>query len=178
MGALSLDALRRGLPGECFKLRQSLINTAMTAPDPDNESQITLTRTIAVPVEDVFAAWTDPALLEQWQADFADVEAFEGGSYRFVTEGDDENPGEHVVTGEYLEFIQDRRLSMSWVYHSPDADDDDLIFVLQVDFNAVSATETSMTITERGLSHADPESRIFSIEAWSGTIEQLADLLE
>lgn len=150
----------------------------MTAPDLDNESQITLTRTIDAPVEDVFAAWTDPAMLEQWQADFADVEAFEGGSYRFVTEGDDESPGEHVVSGEYLEFLENTRLSMSWVYHSPDEEDDDLIFVLQVDFKALNADQTAITIVERGLAHADPESRIFSIEAWSSTIEQLADLLE
>lgn len=150
----------------------------MTAPDLDNESQITLTRTIDAPVEDVFAAWTDPAMLEQWQADFADVEAFEGGSYRFVTEGDDESPGEHVVSGEYLEFIENTRLSMSWVYHSPDEADEDLIFVLQVDFKAINPDQTAITIVERGLAHADPESRIFSIEAWSSTIEQLAELLE
>ena len=37
--------------------------------DFDNESQITLTRTINAHIDDVFAAWTDPALIEQWQAD-------------------------------------------------------------------------------------------------------------
>ncbi|MEO5807867.1 SRPBCC domain-containing protein [Devosia sp.] len=150
----------------------------MTTLDPDNQAQITLTRKIDAPLEDVFAAWTDPALLEQWQADFADVEPFEGGSYRFVTEGDDDHPGEHVVSGEYLEFVENRRLSQSWIYQGPDSPDDDLIFVLEVDFQALSPGQTSITITERGLSHADPESRIFSIEAWSATIEQLSELLE
>ena len=32
--------------------------------DTDGESQITLTRTIDADIEDVFAAWTDPALIE------------------------------------------------------------------------------------------------------------------
>ncbi len=150
----------------------------MPAPDIDNEAQITLTRTINAPLEDVFAAWTDPALLEQWQADYAEVEPFEGGSYRFVTEGDDENPGEHVVSGEYLQFIEDARLALSWIYQGPDTPDDDLIFVLEIDFKAIAPDQTAITIVERGLAHADPESRIFSIEAWSATIEQLADLLE
>ena len=46
--------------------------------DADNESQISLTRTIAAHVSDVFKAWTDPALIEQWEADEAEFDAFEG----------------------------------------------------------------------------------------------------
>ena len=44
----------------------------------DGESQITLTRKIESNVSDVFSAWTDPALIEQWQADEAEFDAFEG----------------------------------------------------------------------------------------------------
>src|SRR5690606_19594969 len=50
----------------------------------DPESQITLTRTIDANVSDVVSAWTDPALIEQWQADEVELDGFEGGEYRFT----------------------------------------------------------------------------------------------
>ena len=145
--------------------------------DTDGESQITLTRTIDADIEDVFAAWTDPALIEQWQADYAEVDPFEGGEYKFVTEGDDEDPGEHVVSGEFLTFVENQRLVMSWV-HKDEETGEELIFVLDIAFKDVGDGRTNITIVERGLAHADPESRIFSIEAWNAALEQLAELME
>ena len=142
----------------------------------DPESQITLTRTIDANVSDVFAAWTDPALIEQWQADEAELDAFEGGEYRFTTYGDDEDPEEHIVTGDILAYVENEKLVMSWV-HTEDGEDD-LIFVLEILFKAIGDDQTQVTITERGLAHADAESRIFSMEAWSSALEQLAEVME
>ena len=121
----------------------------------DPESQITLTRTIDANVSDVFAAWTDPALIEQWQADEAELDAFEGGEYRFTTYGDDEDPEEHIVTGDILAYVENEKLVMSWV-HTEDGEDD-LIFVLEILFKALGDDQTQVTITERGLAHADAE---------------------
>ena len=145
----------------------------------DGESQITLTRTIDAHIDDVFAAWTDPALIEQWQADEAELDAFEGGEYRFTTFGDDEDPEDHVVSGEILQIVENEKLVMSWVHKDGDEEDaDELIFVLEIQFKAVGDGQTRITLTERGLSHADPESRIFSMEAWSAALEHLAEVLE
>ena len=146
--------------------------------ETDGESQITLTRTIDANIEDVFAAWTDPALIEQWQADYAELDAYDGGLYKFVTYGDDEDPEEHIVSGEVLQYVENERLVMSWVHKDEEEDGDDLIFVLDIGFKAVGKDRTAITITERGLAHTDPESRIFSIEAWSAALEQLAELME
>ena len=146
--------------------------------DTDGESQITLTRTIDANIDDVFAAWTDPALIEQWQADEAELDAFEGGEYRFTTFGDDEDPEDHVVSGEILQFVENEKLVMSWVHKSGEDDPDELIFVLEVAFKAIGDDQTRVTITERGLPHADPESRIFSMEAWSAALEHLAEVME
>ena len=145
--------------------------------DADGESQITLTRTIDAEVADVFAAWTDPALIEQWQADYAEFDAFEGGEYRFVTYGDEEDPDEHVVSGEVLQFVENQKLVISWVYKDEEDEDDELLFVLDIAFKPAGEGRTSITLTERGLPHADPESRIFSIEAWSAALEQLAEVI-
>ena len=147
--------------------------------DIDGESQITLTRTIDANISDVFSAWTDPALIEQWQADEAELDAFEGGEYKFTTFGDEEDPEDHTVSGEILQFVEDEKLVMSWVYKDGEDDDaEELIFVLEIGFKALGDEQTSVTITERGLAHSDAESRIFSIEAWSAALEHLAEVLE
>ena len=147
--------------------------------DADNESQITLTRTIDANIDDVFAAWTDPALIEQWQADEAELDAFEGGEYKFTTFGDDEDPEDHVVSGEILQFVENEKLVMSWVHQDGDDEDaEELIFVLEIAFKALGEDQTRVTLTERGLAHADPESRIVSMEAWSAALEHLAEVME
>ncbi|WEK06371.1 MAG: SRPBCC domain-containing protein [Candidatus Devosia phytovorans] len=147
--------------------------------DIDGESQITLSRTIDANVSDVFSAWTDPALIEQWQADEAELDAFEGGEYTFTTFGDDEDPDDHTVSGEILQFVEDQKLVMSWVHKDGEGEDEEeLIFVLDVSFLALGSDQTKVTIVERGLAHADAQTRIFSMEAWSAALEQLAEVLE
>lgn len=141
----------------------------------DSESQITLTRTIAAHVSDVFAAWTDPALIEQWQADEAEFDAFEGGQYRFVTFADEDDEADHEVSGEVLQFVEDEKLVLSWIHKD---EEDELIFVLDIAFASLEGESTRITLTERGLPHADAQTRIFSIEAWSAALEQLAELME
>jgi uncharacterized protein YndB with AHSA1/START domain len=146
----------------------------------DSESQITLTRTIGANISDVFSAWTDPALIEQWQADEAEMDAFEGGEYRFVTFGDEDDEEDQVVTGEIVTFVEDQRLVMSWIHRDEDDEEDgeELIFVLDILFEPMGQDQTRITLTERGLAHADPQTRIFSMEAWSAALEQLAELME
>ena len=146
--------------------------------DVDAESQITLARTIGANIDDVFAAWTDPALIEQWQADAAEFDAFEGGEYKFITFGDDEDPEDHTVSGEVLQLLENEKLVLSWVHKDEEDGEDDLIFVLEIGFKALGEDRTEITLTERGLAHSDPESRIFSMEAWSAALEHLAEIME
>jgi uncharacterized protein YndB with AHSA1/START domain len=146
--------------------------------DADGASQISLTRTINAHIDDVFAAWTDPALIEQWQADEAELDAFEGGEYKFTTFGDDDDPEDHTVSGEILQFVENEKLVMSWVHKDEEEGEEDLIFVLEIGFKALGEERTQITLTERGLAHTDPESRIFSMEAWSAALEHLAEVME
>ena len=145
--------------------------------DLDNESQITLTRKIGANVSDVFSAWTDPALIEQWQVDEAEFDATKGGEYRFVTYADEDEDADHEVTGEILEIVEDKKLVMSWV-HRDEENDEELLFVLDISFRAIDDDNTEITLIERGLPHADPQTRIFSMEAWSSALEQLAEVME
>jgi len=145
--------------------------------EADGESQITLSRTVAAHVSDVFAAWTDPALIEQWEADEAEFDAFEGGQYRFVTFAEDDDEADHEVSGEVLTFVEDERLVLSWIHKDAD-EENELIFVLDVAFQPIADDSTRITLTERGLPHADAQTRIFSMEAWSAALEELAELME
>lgn len=139
------------------------------------ENSITLSRTIDAPAEELFAAWTDPALLEQWQADSVEFEAFEGGRFRFETADADEPGTSHVVTGTIASFEQDSKLVELWHHEGGDAGDDS---TLVVTFRALDADRTEITIVEIAASHAESQSRIFSLEAWNEALSTLAELLE
>lgn len=141
----------------------------------ESEKSITLTRTIEAPADELFAAWTDPALLEQWQAEHAEFEPFEGGAFRFETSDDDDPDVSHVVTGTVVAFEQDRRLVEIWRYQNDDEIDET---TLVVTFRPISDDRTEITLVEVADAHEDPESRIFSIEAWDAALEELAELLE
>lgn len=149
----------------------------MSTTAPDDESQITLSRTIDANVSDVFSAFTDPALIEQWQADEAEFDPFEGGQYRYVTFADGDGESDHEVSGEILQFVEDEKLVMSWI-HKGEEDGDELIFVLDIAFAPLDEDRTRVTLIERGLPHADAQTRIFSMEAWDAALAQLAELME
>lgn len=139
------------------------------------ENSITLTRTIDAPVDELFAAWTDPALLEQWQAESVEFEAFEGGRFRFASIDADDPQMVHEVTGTLTGFEQDRKLVELWHHEDSEASDDS---TLVVTFRPLDADRTEITIVEIAQSHADPQSRIFSLEAWDEALGTLAELLE
>lgn len=139
------------------------------------EKTITLSRTIAAPAEELFAAWTDPALLEQWQAEQVDFEPFEGGKFRFETVDVDDPQTVHVVTGTIAGFEQDRKLVELWHHEGSEARDDSTLIVT---FAPLDGDRTEITIVEIAEAHEDPQSRIFSIEAWDAALAELAELLE
>ncbi|RDE09185.1 SRPBCC family protein [Pelagibacterium lacus] len=139
------------------------------------ENTITLARTIDAPVEEIFAAWTDPALLEQWQADHVEFEPFEGGSFRLETE-DDAQPGRSlVVTGTVVSFEEDHKLVELWHPEGGAPDEDSTLIVT---FESLGAARTRLSLVEIAAAHADPQSRIFAMEAWDAALGELADLLE
>lgn len=139
------------------------------------ENSITLSRTIDAPADELFAAWTDPALLEQWQAESVEFEAFEGGRFRFASVDADDPATVHVVSGTIASFEQDRKLVELWHREGEEAEDDSMLVVT---FRPLDTERTDITIVEIAQAHADPQSRIFSLEAWDEALGALADLLE
>ena len=139
------------------------------------DHSITLSRTIDAPADELFSAWTDPALLEQWQAEIVEFEPFEGGKFRFETSDADEPGVSHVISGTVASYEHDRKLVELWHMEGEGSEHDSTLIVT---FAPVDDSRTEITIVEIAEAHADAESRIFSIEAWHEALNELAELLE
>ena len=143
----------------------------MTAPRPlEQEISLTLHRTIAAPVETVYAAWTDPEQVRQWFAPGAlavaraVAEAEVGGTFLVEMRGTD---GErHLTRGVYREVIPNRRLVHTWRWEGSDVES-----LVTVEFEAESAGTTRITVTHARF--ADPESRDRHEGGWSGCLAKL-----
>jgi uncharacterized protein YndB with AHSA1/START domain len=115
-------------------------------------ASITIVRTFAASVEEVFAAWTDPALMQQWLApetcSVLEVSADHrpGGRHRLVVA--DPNGNQHVVTGEYREVISGQRLVQTWDAHGLDPAVDPYPTVLTLDFRALGPSSTEITLRQ------------------------------
>jgi len=124
----------------------------MSAASPSDAQSITIVRTIAAPVAEVFAAWTDASLMRQWLAPTfckileATADARPGGSYRIVVVGP--FGGKHVTTGEYREVVPNKRLVKTWVPegHSPAVDRYPTL--LTVDFRELGPRSTEITVRQ------------------------------
>ncbi|HEX4962891.1 MAG TPA: SRPBCC domain-containing protein [Thermoanaerobaculia bacterium] len=112
---------------------------------------VTQTRTIKATAQEVFAAWTDPALIPLWLGagpnvvTTAEVDARVGGHYRIETRVAEDV---HVTTGEYRELEPGRRLVKTWIYRGPLAEFEHHETLVTVDFR-----ETGPGVTELTLKH-------------------------
>jgi uncharacterized protein YndB with AHSA1/START domain len=120
-------------------------------PSPGTPS-ITIVRTFAASALDVFAAWTDPALLRRWLAPDpcevieASADARPGGQYRIVVL--DPTGGKHVTSGEYREVVPGTRLVKTWVYEGAGAAVDRYPTLVTVDFRETGPRSTEITLRQ------------------------------
>jgi serine/threonine protein kinase len=140
-----------------------------------DESTIRMTKSIAAPVDQVFAAWTDPARMVNWYAptdDYttpvAEVDLRVGGAYRVGMKRKD-SADVALVSGQYCRVEQPSLLSFTWAWES----------------HEVAVPETQVTLefrpnqntTDLVLTHErfrDPELRKRHAEGWTGCLDRLA----
>jgi uncharacterized protein YndB with AHSA1/START domain len=81
-------------------------------------SVLRMTRVVPAPAEEVFRAWTDPAVLRLWwgpgehQLKEVEADARPGGTYRFEVTAPE--GFRYVIAGDYIEVDPPRRLSFTW----------------------------------------------------------------
>ena len=88
-----------------------------------DEDLVQLTRVLRAPPGKVFAAWTDPALLERWWSGVggwvdakADVDLRVGGRYHLSMR--DDRGALHGVVGAYTEVVPAERLAFTWTWEN------------------------------------------------------------
>lgn len=116
------------------------------------ETTIVIVRTFAAPVAEVFEAWTDPALMQQWLAPWgckvieavADVRP--GGSWRVVVKP--AIGGRTVTVGEYVEIVPNQRIVKTWVLKGRTPAAADYPTLLTVEFRALGPDSTELTLRQ------------------------------
>lgn len=142
----------------------------MTGAPPPPAPTVRLERLLPAPVGEVFAAWTDPALMAKWLAPIGhaevEVDLRVGGQFRVTMIGDDVRL-EH--TGEYLVIDPPSRLSFTWSspYTGGQAS--------QVDLTLAARGQTTLLIlTHQGL---PDETRSSHEGGWVRILERLDAVL-
>ena len=132
---------------------------------------VSLSKTIHAPIEKVFDAWLDPAMLSRFILPAANMpqpevttDPREGGRFEIIMHvGDDKLPH----TGTYLVLKRPTQLVFSWESgYSPDDS------TVSLDFTAVDATTTRVELTHVKFLHE--EARSDHEGGWTLILEHLA----
>ncbi|MGH7713430.1 MAG: SRPBCC family protein [Gemmatimonadaceae bacterium] len=135
---------------------------------------VTAARTIVAPAGAIFAAWTDAATLKRvFGLSRAELDVRLGGRYRFETDGTDEFPGRHVVTGEYRELVPRRRIVQSWIYEGPMTPGEVIETLVTVELREIMPDVVQVTLREEGPTFADAGQRAFALAAWTMALRDL-----
>ena len=142
------------------------------------DSTIRLNRTIPAPIEKVFAAWTDPAVMVRWFAptdDYttpvAEVDLRVGGSYRVGMKHKD-RPDVRLHSGQYCRIEAPLLLSFTWIQesHDPGAP----LTQVTLEFRPNEQATDLTLIHER---FRDEQGRKGHNDGWTGCLNRLASKL-
>jgi uncharacterized protein YndB with AHSA1/START domain len=134
-----------------------------------------LERLIAAPPERVFAAWTQPELLNQWSSppgisiEGGDLDLRVGGVWRVVMRAEDGSTRE--AFGTYREIVPPTRLVYTHAWHVGGGTTP--VTALTVEFRR-EGTSTRLLLTQTGFE--SPESRDGHRIGWSSSIDNLDKL--
>jgi uncharacterized protein YndB with AHSA1/START domain len=141
---------------------------------------VTITRILNAPRERVFAAWTDPALMNQW---FAPSEAFTvtastdprpGGSFDIEMFWREKN-SKHTATGKYLEIVPPEKIVMSWDWKESNPLDPARGSTVTVELRDLGG-KTELTLTHAMIQ--EESSRLSHFQGWTGSTNRLARIFD
>jgi uncharacterized protein YndB with AHSA1/START domain/predicted Ser/Thr protein kinase len=151
------------------------MNTDLARLTRTPESTICFEKTIAAPLDQVFAAWTNPEQMTGWYAprdDFttpiAESDARVAGQYRVGMRHKDLD-FTNIVSGQYCQVDRPHRLSFTWAWEAPRADRHETQVTLE--FRADAGVTHLTLIHER---FRDEEARKSHAEGWTGCLNRLA----
>lgn len=136
-----------------------------------NVPSLDVSRVLNAPREKVFAAWTDPAAMQQWFAPppatvpHAESDPRPGGRYVVQMQGPDGT--QFTVRGKYLEVVRPERLVFTWSWDGPSPEETTVTVTLR---SVTGGTE----VTVRHERFTTDESRSKHAEGWNGCLDKLA----
>ena len=139
-----------------------------------NDLTVNLNKTINAPIERVFDAWLDPAMLAQFILPMPGMpepevenDAREGGSFSIVMDvGDNKIPH----TGTYL--IINRPIELSFTWQSPFSVDDSQVTLL---LSVIDTNTTHIELTHNKF--IDEETRSNHAGGWSNILDMLREII-
>lgn len=144
-----------------------------------DENAIELVRTVAAPVEQVYQAWTNPDLLQQWFAPrgsavrSAELALHEGGGYRVEMIDSDWN--RHVTDGQYEELVPNRSIVKTLAHEGPGSRAGVGATRVDVKFRDIGAGNTELTLTHDNL--IDDAHKADMRREWAQRLDKLDALL-
>ena len=153
-----------------------MVTTVVTS----NQDAIVSEVEISAPPERVFQALTDPKQLMQWWTNDAcatelwEMEARDGGKWRFVTRKPSTGQNSTEIFGEIVEFDPPHRLAYTWL--STWHDQPEQRTVVRWELSRVGHG-TRVKMTHSGLS-TQPVARKGYAGGWPGVVEQLKNFVE
>jgi uncharacterized protein YndB with AHSA1/START domain len=119
--------------------------------------------------DEVFAYWTDPALLRQWWPDRAETDPRPGGAYHLSWP----RLGWHL-RGEYTAVEPGQRLAFTWRWdHEPERP----TRTVDVLLDPVGDLGTQLIVTHGAYAKSDREERDGHLEGWTYFLTRLRDAL-
>jgi serine/threonine protein kinase len=159
------------------QMQQMNADLALVTRTPD--TIIRLEQTVPAPVEQVFAAWSDPQQMARWYApsdDFttpvAEADAQVGGKYRVGMKHKDQ-PFLNLACGQYCRVDAPRVLQFTWAWEEPQPSPHETQVTLEFRPNG-NATNLTL-IHER---FRDEESRKQHTQGWIGCLARLAQKIK
>jgi uncharacterized protein YndB with AHSA1/START domain len=159
--------------------------TAWTDARAGGGTAVHVTRRLEAPREEVFRAWTEPKLFEQWFKPpgsgslNAEMDVRSGGGYRITLRPTEGRPGTTYLVGTYLEVIRPERLAFTWGWEQAPSFEglalNDLDSQVIVQFQELNGS-TEISVTHERLD--TEERRAFHRWGWESTLDQLASLTE
>ena len=137
------------------------------------DTTLIINRNFPVPVDKVYAAWTDPSIATQWMAPGdmvaeVSIDARVGGRYRIQMK--EANGDLHITGGEYTEVVENERLSYTWQWEGTDEES-----LVTVEFRSSGSDATDITLTHSRFS--DTPIRDEHEKGWNACITKLETVL-
>ncbi|MBC7538362.1 MAG: SRPBCC domain-containing protein [Bacteriovorax sp.] len=136
-------------------------------------NRLQVTKFIPAEQEKVFAAWTDPKIVEKWfcpegmKAELHDWDAVVGGNYRIsMIDGEDV----YTTNGTFQEITPYHKLVFTYEWE----DEDEVVTLVTVEFKNLD-DGTNVTLTHEGV---DPDELTGHEEGWLSALSHLAALFK